>query len=76
MDSSAIALKAAQFSDDDDELEEEVGEVIESAPPLQIGEERVLGVSGIKKKLLKLGTGYETPENNDEATGSLRFPFA
>lgn len=75
MDSSAIALRAAQISDDDDELEEEEGEVIESAPPLQIGEERVLDASGIKKKLLKLGTGYETPEHSDEATGSFRFPF-
>ncbi|EOA34976.1 hypothetical protein CARUB_v10020064mg [Capsella rubella] len=68
MDSSAIAIAAAKVSDGDDELEEEEGEEIESAPPLQIGEERVLGASGIKKKLLKLGAGYETPEHSDEAT--------
>ncbi|XP_010513402.1 PREDICTED: 70 kDa peptidyl-prolyl isomerase-like [Camelina sativa] len=68
MDSSPVAVEAAKISDDDEKLEEEDGEVIESAPPLQIGEERVLGASGIKKKLLKLGDGYETPEHSDEAT--------
>ncbi|KAG7585289.1 FKBP-type peptidyl-prolyl cis-trans isomerase domain [Arabidopsis thaliana x Arabidopsis arenosa] len=69
MDSSAIALGAPRnSSSDDEEMEEEEGEVIESAPPLQIGEERVLGALRIKKKMLKLGTGYETPEHGAEAT--------
>ncbi|XP_020891758.1 70 kDa peptidyl-prolyl isomerase isoform X2 [Arabidopsis lyrata subsp. lyrata] len=55
MDSSAIALGAPQItSSDDEELDEEEGEVIESAPPLQIGEERVLGSLHIKKKMLEL----------------------
>lgn len=72
MDSSAIALGAPQItSSDDEELDEEEGEVIESAPPLQIGEERVLGSLHIKKKMLELGTGYETPEHDAEVTGSL-----
>lgn len=53
--------KGTNLSDIDDE-EEEPGEVIESAPPLKVGEERELGNSGIKKKLLKNGVGWETPE--------------
>ncbi|KAJ6404965.1 hypothetical protein OIU84_013024 [Salix udensis] len=52
----------------EEDLDEEPGEVIESAPPLKVGEERELGNSGIKKKLLKRGLGWETPEFNDEVT--------
>lgn len=52
-------------------MEEEEGEVIESAPPLQLGEERALGASGVKKKLLKLGAGWETPELGEEAKGAI-----
>ncbi|XP_041021479.1 70 kDa peptidyl-prolyl isomerase-like isoform X2 [Juglans microcarpa x Juglans regia] len=50
----------------DDDQDEEPGEVIESAPPLKVGEERELSSSGIKKKLLKQGQGWETPELGDE----------
>ncbi|KAE8057034.1 hypothetical protein FH972_013756 [Carpinus fangiana] len=52
----------------EDELDEEPGEVIESAPPLNVGEERQLGSFGLKKKLLKRGHGWETPELGDEVT--------
>lgn len=52
----------------EDDLDEEPGEVIESAPPLKVGEERELGSSGIKKKLLKKGNSWETPEFGDEVT--------
>ncbi|KAK3012657.1 hypothetical protein RJ639_008846, partial [Escallonia herrerae] len=52
----------------EDELDEEPGEVIESAPPLKIGEEREFNSSGLRKKLLKRGLGYETPEFGDEVT--------
>ncbi|XVF39783.1 hypothetical protein PTKIN_Ptkin01aG0060300 [Pterospermum kingtungense] len=52
----------------EDDMDEEPGEVIESAPPLQVGEERVLGSSGIKKKLLKMGVSWETPDFGDEVT--------
>ncbi|VVA94165.1 unnamed protein product [Arabis nemorensis] len=54
----------------DDELDEEEGEVIDSAPPLQLREERALGASGIKKKLLKLGSSWETPELGGEVSSS------
>ncbi|KAK1393508.1 Peptidylprolyl isomerase [Heracleum sosnowskyi] len=51
-----------------EEDEEEPGEVIESAPPLKVGEERTLGSSGIKKKLLKCGSGFQLPDFGDEVT--------
>lgn len=57
--------KAVHVSNSEDE---EAGEVIESAPPQKVGEERELS-GGIKKKLLKRGHGWETPDFNDEATG-------
>ncbi|KAL6215387.1 hypothetical protein ACLB2K_014818 [Fragaria x ananassa] len=53
---------------DTDDLDEEPGEEIESAPPLKVGEEREFATSGLKKKLLKSGTGWESPEVGDEAT--------
>lgn len=64
--------KGVTLSDieDEDDLDEEPGEVIESAPPLKVGQERELNNSGLKKKLLKRGLGWETPEFNDEVTGT------
>ncbi|WJX09548.1 peptidylprolyl isomerase [Trifolium repens] len=54
---------------EEDELDEEPGEVIESAPPQKLGEERQLtSNSPIKKKLLKRGHGWETPNFNDQVT--------
>ncbi|KAJ7958280.1 Peptidylprolyl isomerase [Quillaja saponaria] len=65
-----VSEKATNVSDivDEDELDEEPGEEIESAPPLKVGEERKLCSSGLKKKLLKRGHGWETPEFGDEVT--------
>lgn len=67
------AEKATNVSDieGEDDLDEEPGEVIESAPPLKVGEERQLSKSGIKKRLLKRGQGWETPELGDEVIGTL-----
>ena len=67
-----VDAKATNVSDiiDEDELDEEPGEVIESAPPQQVGEERELNSSGLKKKILKHGHGWDTPEFNDEVTGT------
>lgn len=48
--------------------DEEPGEVIESAPPLRVGEERVFNSTGLKKKLIRRGVGFETPEFGDEPT--------
>ncbi|CAE5967543.1 unnamed protein product [Arabidopsis arenosa] len=43
---------------DDDEAD--------SAPNLKIGEEKEIGKSGLKKKLVKEGEKWDTPENGDE----------
>ncbi|RVX22417.1 Peptidyl-prolyl cis-trans isomerase FKBP65 [Vitis vinifera] len=51
-----------------DDLDEEPGEVIESAPPLCVGQERELNNSGLKKRLLHKGIGWETPDFGDEVT--------
>lgn len=59
---------AEAFIDGDDELDEEPGEEIESAPPLNVGEEREINANGLKKKLLKHGHGWETPQFGDEVT--------
>ncbi|GFY85557.1 hypothetical protein Acr_04g0002950 [Actinidia rufa] len=51
-----------------------IREVIESAPPLKVSEEREINSSGLKKKLLKRGQGWEswdTPELGDEITGNI-----
>lgn len=65
--------KASNLSDIEDanDLDEEPGEVIESAPPLKVGEERELGNSGLKKKLLRCGHGWETPEFGDDVSGTV-----
>jgi len=55
------------LSSSEDEFDEEPGEVIESAPPQKVGEERQL--RGFKKKLLRHGHGWETPNFNDVVTG-------
>jgi len=36
----------------------------------KVGEEREIGSNGLKKKLLKEGQGWETPEVGDEVNGN------
>lgn len=36
---------------------------------MEVGEEKEIGKEGLKKKLLKQGEGWETPENGDEVEG-------
>ncbi|KAL5562177.1 hypothetical protein UlMin_031924 [Ulmus minor] len=47
----------------------------EESPILKVGEEKEIGKQGLKKKLLKEGEGWETPDNGDEVevhyTGTL-----
>lgn len=38
-------------------------------PEDKVGEERAIGDSGLKKKLLKEGQGWDTPEIGDEVHG-------
>ncbi|KAG6406851.1 hypothetical protein SASPL_134462 [Salvia splendens] len=55
------------FVEEDDD-EEEPGEEVESAPPLNVGEEREIGSKGLRKRLVKSGVGWETPQFGDEVT--------
>ncbi|CAM0144446.1 unnamed protein product [Urochloa decumbens] len=54
--------------------DDEMGE-FDEAPVMKVGEEKELGKQGLKKKLLKEGEGWETPEVGDEVevhyTGTL-----
>lgn len=55
--------------DEDENIEdEEPGEEIESAPPMKVGEEREINSAGVKKKLVKRGAGWETPDFGYEVT--------
>ncbi|XP_057974823.1 70 kDa peptidyl-prolyl isomerase-like isoform X2 [Malania oleifera] len=62
------ASNASVIEDEEDDLDEEPGEVIESAPPFKVGEERELNSSGLKKKLLRRGRAWDSPEFGDEVT--------
>ncbi|KAI3460137.1 hypothetical protein Pfo_016800 [Paulownia fortunei] len=53
---------------EEDDEEEEAGEEVESAPPLKVGEEREISSNGLKKKLIKRGLNWETPQFGDEVT--------
>ena len=44
----------------------------EDTPPiLKVGEEKEIGKQGLKKKLLKEGQNWDTPENGDEVEGGV-----
>ncbi|XP_031479364.1 peptidyl-prolyl cis-trans isomerase FKBP62-like isoform X1 [Nymphaea colorata] len=59
-------LNLVGMEEDDEDVE--AGEEIDSAPPMKVGEERQINSLGLKKKLLKSGSGWETPELGDEVT--------
>ena len=44
----------------------------DDGPTLKVGEEKEIGNQGLKKKLLKEGEGWDTPENGDEVEGINR----
>ncbi|KAJ9565104.1 hypothetical protein OSB04_001070 [Centaurea solstitialis] len=58
-----------------DEMNDEFMDDIEGPVSLKVGEEKEIGNQGLKKKLLKEGEGWETPESGDEVevhyTGTL-----
>lgn len=56
------------IEEEDGEEEEEPGEEVESAPPLKVGEEREISSNGLRKKLIKSGANWETPQFGDEVT--------
>jgi FK506-binding protein 4/5 len=51
-----------------DEEPMELGDEVES-PVMKVGEEKEIGKQGLKKKLVKEGEGWETPETGDEVEG-------
>ena len=42
----------------------------DDGPVMKVGEEKEVGKQGLKKKLLKEGEGWETPEVGDEVEGT------
>lgn len=57
-------------------VDEEMDDLAEETPVvLKVGEEKEIGKQGLKKKLLKEGEGWDTPDNGDEVevhyTGTL-----
>ena len=47
----------------------------DTPPVLKVGEEKEIGKQGLKKKLLKEGQNWDTPENGDEVEGGVFFFF-
>ena len=43
----------------------------DAASVMKVGEEKEIGKEGLKKKLLKEGEGWDTPDNGDEVEGFL-----
>uniref|UniRef100_A0A7C9ADX6 peptidylprolyl isomerase n=1 Tax=Opuntia streptacantha TaxID=393608 RepID=A0A7C9ADX6_OPUST len=55
--------------------DEEMDFADDAAPVMKVGDEKEIGKQGLKKKLLKEGEGWDTPDNGDEVevhyTGTL-----
>lgn len=63
-----------------DEMNDEFMDDVEAPVSLKVGEEKEIGNQGLKKKLLKEGEGWDTPEAGDEVEGNkivsyYRFVF-
>ncbi|KAH0923653.1 hypothetical protein HID58_023671 [Brassica napus] len=58
-----------------EEMDLDLEDDAESDPSLKVGEEKEIGKSGLKKKLVKEGEKWDTPESGDEVevhyTGTL-----
>lgn len=65
-------MPAAEEMMNDEEMDD-FGD--DEAPVMKVGDEKEIGKLGLKKKLLKEGDGWETPDNGDEVevhyTGTL-----
>jgi FK506-binding protein 4/5 len=57
----------------EDMMDDEMGDFADEGPVMKLGEEKEVGKQGLKKKLLKEGEGWETPEVGDEVEGT-RLP--
>jgi len=57
-------IPGAEGMDDDMDLPDE-------SPIMKVGEEKEIGKEGLKKKLVKEGEGWDTPEAGDEVEGKI-----
>ena len=57
-------IPGAEGMDDDMDLPDE-------SPIMKVGDEKVIGKEGLKKKLVKEGEGWDTPEAGDEVEGKI-----
>lgn len=49
----------------------DMGDNADVSPILKVGEQKEIGKNGLKKKLVKEGTGWETPGSGDEVEGNF-----
>lgn len=64
---------ADDFEIPDAEEVEETGEEVEYEPPKEGSVQELVKGGGLRKLLVKLGEGWETPDTGDEVKGELRF---
>ncbi|KAK4268221.1 hypothetical protein QN277_024907 [Acacia crassicarpa] len=57
-----------------EEMSEDFDLLVDDAT-LKVGDEKEIGKQGLKKKLLKEGEGWDTPEVGDEIEGSIVISF-
>ena len=52
-------------------MNEDMMDLPDENPALKVNEEKEINKQGLKKKLLKEGEGWDTPEVGDEVEGKL-----
>ena len=60
----------------EDMMNEDMVDLPDENPALKVGDEKEIGNQGLKKKLLKEGEGWDTPEVGDEVEGKLLISFS
>jgi len=60
----------------EDMMNEDMVDLPDETPALKVGDEKEIGNQGLKKKLLKEGEGWDTPEVGDEVEGKLLISFS
>lgn len=53
----------------EDMMNEDMMDLPDESPVIKVGEEKEIGKQGLKKKLVKEGHGWDTPEVGDEVEG-------
>lgn len=54
-------------------MNEDMMDLADESPMIKVGEEKEIGKQGLKKKLVKEGEGWDTPEVGDEVEGKWRW---